>query len=95
MGNDPTKPFDSSKDNGMYIRTDKPFYFAGEEVTGIYSIYGVLKEIFTWILEQAISLVPLSIWRLRDMNLVNGLKQGLSMKMYLILTPHKEFRNKL
>lgn len=47
MGNDPTKPFDSSKDNGMYIRTDKPFYFAGEEVTGIYSIYGVLKEIFT------------------------------------------------
>jgi len=43
MGNDPTKPFDSSKDNGMYIRTDKPFYFAGEEVTGI-SMYISLRK---------------------------------------------------
>lgn len=34
MGNDPTKPFDSKSHNGLYIRTDKPFYFAGEDITG-------------------------------------------------------------
>lgn len=44
MGNDPTKPFDASKDNGMYIRTDKPFYFSGEEVTGISYYTTVLRK---------------------------------------------------
>lgn len=33
---------------GTYIRTDKPFYFAGEIVTGIIFVY--IKEIFTSIL---------------------------------------------
>ncbi|CAD8149669.1 unnamed protein product [Paramecium octaurelia] len=34
MGNQNANGFDHSKQNGLYIRTDKPFYFAGEEVQG-------------------------------------------------------------
>ncbi|CAD8065975.1 unnamed protein product [Paramecium sonneborni] len=34
MGNQNGQGFDHSKQSGLYIRTEKPFYFAGEEVKG-------------------------------------------------------------
>ena len=34
MGNQQGNSFDHSKQSGLYIRTEKPFYFAGEDVQG-------------------------------------------------------------